>query len=305
MLKISAHANARVATIARRTCLLKLTTGEQAEAVLRGKLFDYDGSGVTVGDWVRAVCENGQWAVEEVIERANSYVRKGLKREKQVMFANADRVLIVASLAKPQTKTAAIDRFLVAALFGDVKPVLILTKSDLDEFGKREREVREIFESFHFPIYSVCNLTGEGIEPLHDVLAKGISAIIGNSGVGKSSLTNALIPELELRVREVSSWSGKGTHTTTAALLVPLGEDAMLIDTPGMKSFVPYGLTRDNLASLFPDVQALAARCRFRNCKHLAEPDCAVLEAIDDKSLAPSRYRSYQRLLSELEEDYK
>ncbi len=304
MLKLPAHANARVATIARRTCLLKLTNGEQVEAVLRGKLFDYDGSGVTVGDWVHAVAENGQWAVEEVIERANSYLRKGLRREKQVMFANADRVLIVASLAKPQTKIAAIDRFLVAALFGGVKPVLILTKSDLDETGARVREIREIYESFDFPIYAVNNLTGEGVEPLHGVLAEGISAIIGNSGVGKSSLTNALIPELELRVREVSSWSGKGTHTTTAAVLVPFGERAMLIDTPGMKSFVPYGLTRDNLASLFPDIRDFAAQCRFRNCKHVAEPDCAVIEAIEEKKLAQSRYKSYQRLLSELDEMY-
>lgn len=304
MLTPPPQANGRVASIARRTCLLNLSSSEQTEAVLRGKLFDYDGSGVTVGDWVRAECENGQWAVEEVLERSNSYLRKGLRREKQVMFANADRVLIVASLARPQTKIAAIDRFLVAALFGGVKPVLVMTKNDLDDESKREREIRAIYESFDFPVFSVSNETGDGLPQMKGLLSAGTSAIIGNSGVGKSSLTNLLVPDLELRVREVSSWSGKGTHTTTAALLVRFGDDAALIDTPGMKSFVPYGLTRENLISLFPDVRDLAVNCRFRNCKHVAEPDCAVLEALDEHTLVESRYKSYHRLLSELDEDY-
>jgi ribosome biogenesis GTPase len=297
-------ANARVASIARRTCLLQLNTGERVEAVLRGKLFDYDGGGVTVGDWVRAVCDNEQWSVEEVHERKNSYLRKGLRREKQVMFANADRVLIVASLAKPSTKTAAIDRFLVAALFGGVSPILILTKRDLDLDDKRLLEVKMLYENFDVHVVPVSNVTGEGIDELREVVKEGVSAIIGNSGVGKSSLSNSLIPELALRVSEVSSWSGKGVHTTTAALFVPFGENAALIDTPGMKSFVPYGLNRDNLTSLFPDISVLAKQCRFTNCKHIAEPGCAVIEALEEKTLAHSRYKSYHRLQSELEEDY-
>ncbi len=304
MLSLPAAANARIASLARRTCLLHFNTGEQTEAVLRGKLFDESSGGVAVGDWVQATREDDKWAVEEVFPRANAYIRKGLRKERQVMFSNADRVLIVASLARPQTKIAAVDRFLVAALFGKVPPVLILTKSDLDSDGQRLREIRDVFETFDFPIHSVSNVNGEGIETLRHLLSQGVSAIIGNSGVGKSSLTNSLIPELELRVREVSSWSGKGVHTTTAALLVPFGERAMLIDTPGMKSFVPYGLTRENLTSLFPEIQTLAGLCRFRNCKHVAEPDCAVLEALDEKTLAQSRYRSFNRLLSELEEEY-
>ncbi|MBK6764999.1 MAG: ribosome small subunit-dependent GTPase A [bacterium] len=295
---------ARVATIARRTCLLHFNSGARASAILRGKLFDYDGSGVAVGDRVHAVCENEQWAVEEVLERDNAYLRKGLRREKQVMFANADRVLIIASLAQPSTKIAALDRFLVAALFGGVPAVFVLTKLDLDMAGNRVREINSIYESFDLRIFPVSNITGEGIEPLRELLQDGVSAIIGNSGVGKTSLTNALIPELDLQVREVSAWSGKGTHTTTAALYLPFGERAALIDTPGMKSFVPYGLGRDNLTALFPDIQELTRACRFRNCKHVAEPDCAVLEALEEQTLPASRYKSYHRLLSELEEDY-
>jgi ribosome biogenesis GTPase len=304
MLTSPTTANARVATIARRTCLLILQSGEQVEAVLRGKLYEDEDGGVAVGDWVTAKLDNGQWAVEEVHPRANAYLRKGLRKEKQVMFANADRVLIVASLVQPVTKIAAIDRFLVAALFGNVTPALVLTKSDLDLNGDRVRTIREIYETFDFPIFTVSNVSGEGVESLREILSEGVCAIIGNSGVGKSSLLNSLIPELELRVREVSTWSGKGTHTTTAALLVPYGERAMLIDTPGMKSFVPFGLTRDNLSSLFPEIQELAQNCRFRNCKHIAEPDCAVIEALDDNTLPASRYKSFHRLMSEVIEEY-
>jgi len=295
---------ARVATLARRTCLLHFDDGQRAEAVLRGKLFDYDGTGVSVGDRVHAVFDSGQWAVEEVIERDNAYVRKGLRREKQVMFANADRVLILASLAQPVTKIASLDRFLVAALFGGVPPVFVLTKSDLASATDRADEIAALYESFKLPVFIVSNATGAGLEPLRALLQNGVSAIIGNSGVGKTSLTNALIPELDLRVREVSAWSGKGTHTTTAALYIPFGKRAALIDTPGMKSFVPYGLNRDNLVALFPDIQELAEECRFRNCKHIAEPDCAVLDALENQTLPPSRYKSYHRLLSELEEEY-
>lgn len=295
---------ARVATIARRTCLLHFADGSRASAVLRGKLFDYDGSGVAVGDRVHAVCDNEQWAVEEVLERDNAYLRKGLRREQQVMFANADRVLILASLAQPVTKIAALDRFLVAALFGGVAPVFVLTKFDLPSAPDRAREIAALYEAFALPLFTVSNLTGEGLEPVRALLQNGVSAIIGNSGVGKTSLTNALIPELDLRVREVSTWSGKGTHTTTAALYIPFGEHAALIDTPGMKSFVPYGLNRDNLTALFPDIRQLAKECRFRNCTHVAEPNCAVLEALEDHALPLSRYKSFHRLLSELDEEY-
>lgn len=297
------ESNARVASVARRTCLLRLFSGEEVEAVLRGKLFE-DGDGITAGDHVVASQESGKWTVDEVLPRANAYLRKGLRKEKQVMFANADRVLIVVSLARPQTKIAAIDRFVVAAMFGKVPPLLVVTKTDLDTNHEHLHEVKELYAPFEIPILAVSNVTGEGIDGVRQIVSQGVSAIIGNSGVGKSSLTNSLVPGIELRVRDVSAWSGKGTHTTSAALLVPYGESAALIDTPGMKSFVPYGLTRQNLVSLFPDIEKLASNCRFRNCKHISEPDCAVAEALDDGQLPKSRFRSFQIMLSEVEEDY-
>lgn len=289
--------------IAKRSCRLLLPTGEQVDAVLRGRLFGED-DGVTVGDWVDASLSQNQWAVDRVHPRANAYLRQGLRRDKQVMFANVDRVMIVASLAQPRTKTASVDRFLVAAMYGNISPLLVLTKTDLDSDGERLHEIHSLFDDLSLEILPVSNLTGQGVETLRSELSNGVTAVIGNSGVGKSSVLNSLLPELDLRVREVSAWSGKGTHTTTAALYIPLSDLAAVIDTPGMKSFVPYGITKQNLISLFPDIAEFASNCRFRNCRHIAEPDCAVLDALDEGNIAPSRFKSFRRLYDEIEDEY-
>ncbi len=294
--------NARVITVAGKRCRIERPDGLRGEAIARGKLFEADRrNALVVGDRVTTAEEGGTWTVESVAPRRNQFVRQGLRRERQVLFANVDRVLILASLANPQTKAAAVDRFLVAALQGEISPVLALTKTDLDKDGVRERELRDLYESFHLPVFPVSNKTGDGLEALASQLAKGVTAAVGNSGVGKSSLLNRLKPGLELEVREVSAWSGKGTHTTTAALLVPFADHAALIDTPGMKSFVPYGITRESLATLFPEMTELAPACRFRNCRHMTEPDCAVRTAVEKGRLPESRFRSYQRMYEDIE----
>lgn len=291
------EANARVITVAGKRCRIALRDGESIEAIARGRLFREEGEQLVVGDYVAAERHGEQWMVEKVFERRSEFVREGLRKERQALFANADRVLLLASLASPETKTAAIDRFLAAALHGGVAPVLVLTKTDLDDEGRRLREVRELYEAFATPIFAISNPTGEGINALAEILGDGISACVGNSGVGKTSLLNRLIPGLDLRIREISAWSGKGTHTTTAALLVPYGESAALVDTPGMKSFVPFGITRASVDEIFPEIFRLAEECRFRDCRHVSEPDCAVLAAAARGELAAVRLRSYYRLL--------
>jgi ribosome biogenesis GTPase len=296
---------ARVVTVAGKRCWIELHDGTRTEAIVRGRLFKGDRyNAVVVGDRVAANESGGVWSVDAVLPRRNEFVRQGLRKERQVLFSNVDRVLILASLAEPQTKAAAIDRFLVAALQGEIPPVLVLTKTDQDEGNARERELRGLYEGFHLPVFPVCNVTGQGVEALAEHIKEGISAAVGNSGVGKSSLLNRLVPGLDLAVREVSAWSGKGTHTTTAALLVHYGERAKLIDTPGMKSFVPYGITKENLAQLFPDIAELAPECRFSDCRHVVEPGCAILDAVDKGRLPESRWRSYQRMWEEIEEPY-
>ncbi|RPH93860.1 ribosome small subunit-dependent GTPase A [candidate division KSB1 bacterium] len=296
-LSLPPAANARVITVAAKRCRLEFAGGERVEAITRGKLL---AEGLVVGDLVRAEQYREDWAVEEVLPRKNEFVREGLRHERQVLFANADRVLILASLSEPQTKYAAIDRFLVAALIGNIPPLLVLTKTDLDPEKNLQNEVRDLYEAFDVPVFPVSNVSGEGIENVAAVLGDGITALVGNSGVGKTSLLNRLIPGLFLRVREVSSWSGKGTHTTSAALLVRWSDSAAVVDTPGMKSFVPFGITLESLADLFPDIVRHAADCRFRNCRHLAEPGCAVNAAAERGDLAPSRLRSYHRLMEGL-----
>jgi ribosome biogenesis GTPase / thiamine phosphate phosphatase len=292
-------ANSRVITVAGKRCRLELADGVQVDATIRGRILDE--GGLVVGDLVHAETYHGGYAVESVLPRNHEFVREGLRKERQVLFCHADRVFILASLANPQTKTASIDRFLAAALMGNIPAHLVLTKTDLDADGARLNEVRALYEGFRLSVHPVCNMTGEGLDAVSEILHSGITALVGNSGVGKTSLLNRLVPGLDLRVREVSTWSGKGTHATSAALLVRVSDTAAIIDTPGMKSFVPYGVTRENVAGLFPDIENLAPACRFRNCRHVAEPDCAVLTAAANGNLPASRLRSYHRLLEDLD----
>jgi ribosome biogenesis GTPase / thiamine phosphate phosphatase len=276
-----------------------MADGTRIEAIARGRLFDGIVGALVVGDHVVAAEHASQWTIDLVLPRRNEFVREGLRHERQVLFANVDRVLILASLSQPETKTTALDRFLVAALAGQIPPLLALTKIDLDPDQARALELRTVYEGFALPVYPLSNATGEGTEALAAALQAGITGVVGNSGVGKTSLLNRLIPGLEMRVREVSSWSGKGTHTTTASLLVPYAAGA-LIDTPGMKSFVPWGIQRETLADLFPEIAILAPQCRFRNCRHQNEPDCAVRAAVETGTVAATRLRSYYRLLEQL-----
>lgn len=294
---LPSEANARVITVAGKRCRLSLHDGETVEAIARGRLFREPGEHLVVGDHVVAEKHDQQWMVEKALARQSEFVREGLRKERQVLFANADRVLLLASLANPETKTAAIDRFLAAALHGGVPPVLVLTKTDLDDDAHRQREILDLYAAFDIPVYALSNITGEGIDKLTSFVGEGISACVGNSGVGKTSLLNRLIPGLDLRIREISTWSGKGTHTTSAALIVPYGEHAALMDTPGMKSFVPFGITRESLLEIFPDIARLAQNCRFRDCRHISEPDCAVRGAAERGELPTARLRSYYRLL--------
>lgn len=298
-LALPAEANARVVTVSGKRCRVDHADGRRLEARVRGKLLD-DSLAVAVGDFVVVAEQADCWTVDARLPRRNEFLRQGLRHERQVLFANVDRVLIFASIREPETKTTSIDRFLVAALLGGIEPCLVITKTDLDCEMQRQGELRSVYHGFQVPVFPVSNVSGEGIERLMPELSEGITGLVGNSGVGKSSLMNRLLPGLDLRVQEVSSWSGKGKHTTTAALLVPFGERGAVIDTAGMKSFTPYGLNRENLAGLFPEIGEFAPACRFRNCRHVSEPDCAVRAAAERGDLSGARLRSYYRLLGEV-----
>jgi ribosome biogenesis GTPase len=300
MIPLPPSANARVIAVAGKRCRLELADGRRPEGIARGRLFEDGRSNVVVGDGVIAEEHREYWTVETVLPRRNEFVREGLRRECQVLFANVDRVLILASLSQPQTKSASIDRFLLAALKGGIAPSLVLTKTDLDSAAARQSEIGDLYAPFDLPVYPVCNLTGQGFEQLTSAIVTGITALVGHSGVGKTTLLNRLIPGLDLRTSQVSAWSGKGVHTTTAALMVPYGPQSAIVDTPGMKSFIPYGVTRDNIIELFPDIVEQATRCRFRNCRHLTEPDCAVRAAADNGRLSRDRLQSYHRLIEGL-----
>lgn len=303
---IPEEADARVVMVIGKRCVVETAGESRLEATARGRLFvpgrgELHEEGLVVGDLVSLTEESGHRIITGILPRRNEYVRSTQRRSRQVMFTNVDRTAILASVKQPETRPAVIDRFLMAALQAGLQPLLVLTKIDLDEQGARVRQLKELYGGFDLLVRPVSNLTGEGIEDLAVELKEGITAVVGNSGVGKSSLLNRLIPGLDLRVRGISGWSGKGVHTTTASVLVHYGDSAAVIDTPGMKSFIPWGIDSKNLADLFPDIAVLADGCYFRSCLHAGEPNCAVAEAAEEGRLPAARLCSYRRILEELQ----
>ncbi len=218
-------------------------------------------------------------------------------RREHVIAANMDRLAIVASVAAPPFRAGAVDRFLLAASAGGLEVLLVVNKVDLEAELPPEARAYETF----VPVLAVSAKTGAGIEALRARLARSRTVLAGHSGVGKSSLLNALAPGLELETGDLRR-DHRGRHTTSRATLVRLGDDAIVVDTPGVREIATGRVSPDLVDEAFPDVRDLAAGCRFRDCRHVAEPDCAVHEALERGALLPARLLSWQRLREEAEE---
>lgn len=217
-------------------------------------------------------------------------------RREHVIAANMDRLAVVASVREPAFRPAGVDRFILAGLAGGLEVVLVANKVDLLE-GRALPDEVSAYESF-LPVLAVSATQRIGLEPLVERLAGSRTVFWGISGVGKSSLLNALEPELRIETRELRR-TGKGRHTTTRATLYRLPGGALVVDTPGVREIATGPLPEEIVDEVFPDIAALAAECRFRNCRHTGEPDCAVRDAAETGSLAPARLRSYLRLRAE------
>jgi ribosome biogenesis GTPase len=218
----------------------------------------------------------------------------------QVIAANADRLAIVASVASPPFRSGAVDRFLLAAHAGGLEAILVVNKVDL--LGESEPLADEIqaYEGV-VPLFAVSARSGAGLAELRAALADSTTVLAGHSGAGKSSLVNALEPELRLETGEVSAKWDRGRHTTSRSTYLRLPGNAVVIDTPGVREIASGPVDPDLLGLVYPDIALLAAECRFRDCHHRAEPDCAVRRAVDEKSLRPARLASYHRLIDESE----
>lgn len=269
------------------------TGGETLQCRARGK-FRREGLSPLVGDWVQVrELGNGEGFVEAVETRRNQFARPAA--------ANIDQLVILASAAIPVTEPYLIDRIASIAALKGCQVLLCLNKCDLDSAD----ELYDIYSRSAIPVLRVSAVTGQGLDALREAIRGKLSAFTGNSGVGKSSVLNALLPSLALPVGEVSKALGRGRHTTRHVELFSLGEDTYIIDTPGFSSFDTAEMDlalKQHLPDTFPEFAPYVSDCRFTGCTHTKEKGCRVLQAVKDGLIPASRHRSYVRLYDELKD---
>ncbi|TWR29892.1 ribosome small subunit-dependent GTPase A [Mucilaginibacter pallidiroseus] len=254
---------------------------------------------LAVGDWVdyEMEPEQGTGVVTHLHPRKNYIIRKSinLSKQAQIIAANLDMALLVVTLASPRTSLGFIDRFLVTAEAYDIPACLIFNKLDL--FSKEGLEIlqdyKAIYENIGYPCYQVSAKENINIDQVQDLIKDKVTLISGHSGVGKSSLINRLLPDLDLRTHMVSEWSDKGMHTTTFAEMFELPQGGYIIDTPGIRELGVIDIEQQELSHFFPEMRERMNQCRFNNCRHINEPGCAVLEAVEEGDITLSRYDSY------------
>ncbi|MGY3215010.1 ribosome small subunit-dependent GTPase A [Mucilaginibacter sp. HD30] len=254
---------------------------------------------IAVGDVVDFETEPEQetGVISHLHPRKNYIIRKSVNLSKQghILAANLDQALLIVTLASPRTSLGFIDRFLVTAEAYDIPAMLIFNKLDL--FSGEGLEIladyKAIYEQIGYPCFEVSATEGTNIQQVQDLLKDKVTLLSGHSGVGKSSLINALLPDLSLRTSHLSEWSDKGTHTTTFAEMFELPQGGFIIDTPGIRELGIIDIEQHELGRFFPEMRTRMQDCRFNNCRHINEPGCAVLEALEDGEIELSRYESY------------
>ena len=268
---------------------------------LRGRLKqgEQEGDIVAVGDRVTITPhEDGSGEIEKVHERAAelSRVRSGIKREfRQILLANPDQIVTVFACAQPAPSLRMLDRFLVIAEKQLVDALIVANKVDLVT-SNDARSMFGLYEDLGYPVVYTSAVTGQGVEELRSHLKGKLSALSGPSGVGKSSLLNAIQPNLGLHVRTISETTSKGRHTTHVRQLFPLDVGGYVADTPGIRTLALWDTEPEELDAYFVEMRELVADCQFSDCTHTHEPGCAVLAAVDTCRVALQRYHSYLRL---------
>jgi ribosome biogenesis GTPase len=303
---------ARVVRLDAKGCLVRLDDpmeglpddGRSLWCGVRGRIHLKDRRGqkspVVVGDRVRVErTAPDRGAVVGIEPRRSTLSRPDIRRGhiEHVMAANLDRVVVVSSVVEPPFNTGLVDRMLAVIEYSDLEALLVVNKVDL---APAPPEV-ETYRALGYDVLVTSALCGDGMEELREALSGSVSVAAGHSGAGKTSLLNALEPGLGLKVGDVNVVTGRGTHTTTAAVWIPFGDDGAVIDTAGVREFGLFGIPKRDVPWLFKDLAEVAPGCRYPDCLHLHEPDCAVMTAVEEGKIALFRFESYVRIQEDLE----
>ena len=277
--------------------------GQEIDCIIPPELAVQQKSALAVGDRVAVSEEAGAWRIDEVLPRRSILARPDpINRHRQrLIAANIDTVIHVVSVKAPPLRPRLIDRFLIAIQRGGAQAVICVNKIDLLDPAELAAQLEQLdaYRALDIPVVPCSTKSGEGLDELRALVTGRTSALVGHSGVGKSSILNAIDSRLELATKDLHR-RGTGRHTTTASTLYDFGDGTYLIDTPGIREFGLWNLDRDSLRDYFPEFETPAESCRFTDCSHVHEPDCEVKDAVERDEIARARYETYVRLYDDL-----
>ncbi|MDR1369582.1 MAG: ribosome small subunit-dependent GTPase A [Dysgonamonadaceae bacterium] len=262
---------------------------------------------VSVGDRVAIEINNeGTAFITEIEDRRNYIIRRSsnLSKQSHIIAANLDQALLIVTVNYPITTTTFIDRFLATSEAYSIPAVLVFNK--IDRYRDDDREYLDalvnLYETIGYPCYKISAKKDEDLGVIKNLLIGKTTLFSGHSGVGKSTLINRLVPGLKLKTGEISEYHNKGIHTTTFSEMIAISEGGYIVDTPGIKGFGVFDMDEVEISHYFPEIFKFSHQCRFNNCTHRKEPDCAVLQAVEDAYISESRYRSYLSMIDDEKE---